>query len=194
MCRAGRLSIMAAMARRAGQKPPRAAPGPETLDRLLGAWADGPAEGAASTPSAATAPARPALDGRLLRCVIGAGAYAFPLLSVAEVVPYAAPRRLPGQAPDTGVTMLRGRTLPTVDAATRMGVAADLPPKRMVVVTTSAGEHAVAVTDAQDIAEIDAARLSEPPAGAGASPFVAALADIDGEVVVVLDPERLCCG
>lgn len=182
------------MARRAGRKPPRAAPDPETLDRLLGAWADGSSEGAPTTPSAATAPARAALDGRLLRCAIGGGAYAFPLLSVAEVVPYVAPRRLPGQAPDTGVTILRGRTLPTVDAAARMGIAVDVPPKRMVVLTTTAGEHAVAVTDAHDIAEIDPARLSEPPAGAAASPFVAALANIDGEVVVVLDPERLCGG
>ncbi len=189
---------MAVMARRAGRE--RApAPDPETLQRLLGAWADAP-EGAVPTPAdgapaAAGGPPEPApLDGRLLRCDIAGGAYAFPLLAVAEVVPYVPPRRLPGQSPDTGITMLRGRMLPTVDAAARLGVAAPGPPGRMVVLATSAGEHAVAVTDAQDIVEIDPLELTPPPPGASASPFVAALADVDGEVVVVLDPERVCGG
>jgi chemotaxis signal transduction protein len=182
---------MAAMARRAGRERPRPVPDPETLERLLGAWDDG-VEPAAAAPPPAQPPPRPAIDGRLLRCTIGDGAYAFPLSAVAEVVAYARPRRLPGQAADAGVTILRGRVLPALDAAARLGIGGDRPPKRMVVVATPAGDHAVAVADAHDILEVDPARLSEPPAGAAASPFVAALVDIDGEVVVVLDPERLC--
>jgi purine-binding chemotaxis protein CheW len=189
---------MAVMARRAGRE--RApAPDPDTLQRLMGAWADAP-PGAARTAAAGapaavdTLPERPPLDGRLLRCDIGGGSYAFPLAAVAEVVPYSPPRRLPGQPADAGVTMLRGRVLPTVDAAARLGVAAQAPSGRVVVLESSSGDHAVAVTDTQDIVEIDPGRLSAPPPGAAASGFVAALADIDGEVVVVLDAERLCGG
>lgn len=186
---------MAAMARRAGRERSRRPPDAETMQRLLGAWAAAPEK--QPPPAAVTEPARGQdlpLDGRLLRCDIGGGAYAFPLLSVAEVVPYTAPRRLPGQAADEGVTMLRGRTLATIDAAARMGIADAGTPKRMVVVTTTAGEHAVAVADAHDIVEIDRDHLRAPPPGASPSAFVAALADIDGEVVVVLDPDRLCGG
>lgn len=180
------------MARRAGRGRSAESPEPEALQRLLGAWADTSGD---APPRAATSAARPtAADGRLLRCTIGGATYAFPLLAVAEVVPYSAPRRLPGQPPDIGVAILRGRMLPTVDAAARMGIAADAPPTRLVVVATAAGEHAVAVTDTHDIVEIDPARLTAAPAGAAASPFVAALADVDGEVVVVLDPDRLCAG
>ena len=85
--------------------------------------------------------------------------------------------------------------LPTASCAPAPPPPADAgPPQRIVVLATAAGEHAVAVTDAHDIVEIDPGALSEPPGGAAASPFVAALADIDGEVVVVLDPDRLCGG
>ncbi len=158
------------------------------MQRLLGAWAAAPEQDARAAPQPEPTEPEPAaalpLDGRLLRCKIGAGAYAFALLAVAEVVPYSVPRRLPGQPPGTGLTTLRGRTLPTIDAATRMGIADAGTPMRMVVVATSAGEHAVAVTDAHDIVEIGRDRLRPPPPGASASAFVAALADIDGEVVV----------
>jgi chemotaxis signal transduction protein len=177
-----------AMVRRAGTS---AAPDAETLGRLLGAWGDGTPASASEEPAAART-AGSAFDGRLLRCDIGGAPYAFPLLAVAEVVPYSPPRRLPGQPADTGVTKVRGRMLPTVDAAARMGVATDAQPGRMVVLATASGEHAVAVTDAHDIVEIDPSLLSAPPGGGAAAGFVLALADIDGEVVVVLDPERLC--
>jgi chemotaxis signal transduction protein len=182
---------MTTMARRARREPP-GRPDPETLERLLGAWANAP-DTAAARPGPDAPPATH-LDGRLLRCDIGGGAYAFPLLAVAEVVPYTPPRRLPGQAAETGVAILRGRMLPAVDAAARMDITVSGPPTRMVVLSTNAGDHAVAVSGTHDIVEIDPTRLSDPPTGAAAPAYVAALADIDGEVVVVLDPDRLCAG
>jgi CheW-like domain len=96
------------------------------LRRLIAAWASDVQPG---VPGDEEEPERLGLDGRLLRCQIGDGEFAFPLAAVTEVVPYAPARRLPGQ-----------------------------------------------------------------PAGAGASPYVTALVEIGGELVAVLDPDRLCRG
>lgn len=137
-------------------------------------------------------PARPLLDDRLVVCDIGGAAYAFPLAAVTEVVAYLAPRRLPGQPVYAGVAVVRGRVLPTVDAALRLGIPAPDPPRRMVLLATRVGVHAVSVTDASDITQAESSRLSPPPAGAAASTFVASLAEIGGELIVVLDPHELC--
>jgi chemotaxis signal transduction protein len=161
------------------------------LRRLIAAWAS---DVQPSLPGDEEQPERVALDGRLLRCEIGGGEFAFPLAAVSEVVPYTPPRRLPGQPAEAGVTMLRGRPLPTMDAAARMGIAGGESAGRMVVLATRAGPCAAIVADTGDIVEVDAGRLSPPPAAAGASPYVLALVEIDGDLVAVLDPERLCGG
>jgi len=166
------------------------------LRRLIAAWAsdvqpDAPADVGEPAPEGT---ARPQLDGRLLQCEIGGGAFAFPLAAVTEVVPYTPPRRLPGQAADAGVTMLRGRPLPAIDAAARMGLTGSEGGGRTVVLATRSGPCAVVVADTGDIVEIPSERLAPPPAGAGASPYVAALVEIGGELVAVLDPDRLCEG
>jgi chemotaxis signal transduction protein len=62
------------------------------------------------------------------------------------------------------------------------------------VLATGVGPCAAIVADTGDIVEVEPERLSPPPAGAGASPYVAALVEIGGDLVAVLDPERLCGG
>ena len=166
----------------------RQSPSAATLRRLIAACGvdllvDLPPEAGA---------ARPVLDDRLVVCDIGGGAYAFPLAAVTEVVAHVASRRLPGQPLYAGVAVLRGRVLPTVDAALRLDIPAPDPPRRMVLLATRVGVHAVSVTDARDITEAEAHRSTAPPAGSGASPCVAALVEIDGELIVVLDPDELC--
>ena len=166
----------------------RGVPSEEGLRRLIAAWASDVETGVPAENDTEA----PALDGRLLQCVIGGGAFAFPLVAVTEVVPYAPPRRLPGQAAEAGVTMLRGEALPTLDAAARMGMEADDTAGRMVVLATREGPCAVVVSETGEIAEVDPERLASPPAGAGASEYVVALVEIAGDLVAVLDPERLC--
>ncbi len=160
------------------------------LRRLIAAWASDIQTG---VPADAQEEA-PALDGRLLQCEIGGGAFAFPLAAVAEVVAYTPPRRLPGQPAEAGVTMLRGQALPTLDAAARLGLAPAETAGRMVVLATGAGPCAVIVGDTGDIVEVAPELLSRPPAGTGAAGYVAALVEIDGVLVAVLDPDRLCRG
>ncbi len=64
----------------------------------------------------------------------------------------------------------------------------------MVVLTTGAGPCAVIVGDTGDIVEVGPERLAPPPAGAGASGYVAAVVEVEGVLVAVLDPDRLCRG
>jgi chemotaxis signal transduction protein len=165
----------------------RGVPSEDGLRRLLAAWASDVQTGVPADEDEA-----PPLDGRLLQCVIGGGAFAFPLAAVTEVVPYAPPRRLPGQPVEAGVTMLRGEPLPSLDAAARMGMRVDEAAGRMVVLATREGPCAVVVSETREIAAVDPERLAPPPAGAGASEYVVALVEIEGELVAVLDPERLC--
>jgi len=166
----------------------RGAPSEAGLRRLIAAWASDVQTGVPVEEDDDAG----LLDGRLLRCVIGGAAFAFPLTAVTEVVAYAPPRRLPGQPAEAGVTMLRGAPLPTLDAAARMGLEGDDGAGRMVVLATRAGRCAVVVSDTGEIVEVAPERLAPPPAEAGSSGFVSALVEIAGELVAVLDPERLC--
>lgn len=181
--RAGTSQAAVARIERARQSPSAA-----TLRRLIAACG---VDLLVDLPPEAEA-ARMVLDERLVICDIGGAAYAFPLAAVTEVVAHVAPRRLPGQPLYAGVAVVRGRVLPTVDAALRLGIPAPDPPRRMVLLATRAGVHAVSVTDASDITDAEAHRSSTPPAGAAASTCVAALVEIGGELIVVLDPHELC--
>jgi CheW-like domain len=83
---------------------------------------------------------------------------------------------------------------PELDAAARMGSGEAGTDGRMVVLATSSGACAASVDATGDIVEIARERLSPPPTGASASPYVAALVELAGELVAVLDPDRLCQG
>lgn len=181
--RAGTSQAAVARIERARQSPSAA-----TLRRLIAACGvdllvDLPPEAEAE---------RPVLDDRLVLCDIGGAAYAFPLAAVTEVVAHVVPRRLPGQPLHAGVAVVRGRVLPTVDAAVRLGIPAPDPPRRMVLVSTRTGAYAVSVTDANDITEAKSHRSTAPPSGSGVSACIAALVEIRGELIVVLNPDELC--
>ena len=181
--RAGTSQAAVARIERARQSPSAA-----TLQRLIAACGVELQLGIPPEPP----PDRQMLDDRLVLCDVGGAAYAFPLAAVMEVVPHVSPRRLPGQPPHAGVAVVRGRVLPTIDAAVRLDVPAADPPRRMVLLATRAGVHAVSVTDASDITSAEAYTLTPPPPGAAVSSCVSALADISGSLIVVLDPDELC--
>jgi chemotaxis signal transduction protein/DNA-binding XRE family transcriptional regulator len=166
----------------------RQSPSIETLRRLVAACGidlelELPAEGAA--------PPR-ALDGRLLRFALGDAAFAVPLAATREVLEVTPGRRLPGQPEGVGVTFVRGRLVTTIDTATRLGIPEALQPRTMIVIATRSGEFAVTVSQVHGIVDVPPERLAPPPPTAAAGPFVAAVAEIGGELVVVLDPQELC--
>ena len=121
----------------------------------------------------------------------GDGAYAFPLDAVERIVELREVRRLPGQATGTGVVTIDGQATAALDAAHALATASPAP-AQIVVVRVADGRRAIIVDRAEALA--DEMPIVPAPPGARAAPFVVGLADIGGELVVVLDPDGFCAG
>ena len=85
--------------------------------------------------------------------------------------------------------MVDGAAVAALDAASRLGID-DASPAQIVVVATGGGRRAVIVDRAEMLA--GETTVVPPPAGSGAAAFVTGLAEVDGEQVIVLDPDGLC--
>jgi transcriptional regulator with XRE-family HTH domain len=182
--RAGTSQAMVARIERGRQSPSLA-----TLERLVRACGLELRVEAAGEPRVPAELAAVAADSRLLVWRAGRVAYAFPLGAVERIAELPPLHRLPGQAPGAGVVMVDGAAVAALDAASRLGIA-DAAPDQIVVVTTAAGRRAVIVDRAETLA--GETTVVPPPAGSGAAPFVTGLAEVEGEQVIVLDPDGLC--
>jgi transcriptional regulator with XRE-family HTH domain len=126
---------------------------------------------------------------RLLVWRSGDRAYAVPLEAVERIAELDALHRLPGQAAGAGVVIVDGEAIAAVDAARRLGIDGAAP-AQIVVVSVGDGRRALLVDRAETLA--DETAVVPPPPGSGAAVFVAGLAEVEGEQVVVLDPAGLC--
>ena len=129
-----------------------------------------------------------ARSGRLLVWRSGEAAYAFPLEAVERIAELGQLRRLPGQASGAGVAIVDGEPIAAIDAARWLGIDGGTPAE-IVVVRASGERRGVLVDRAETLAD-ETAIVPLPP-GAGAAPFVSGLAEVEGEQVVVLDPDGL---
>src|SRR4249919_770683 len=183
--RAGTSQAMVARIER-GQQSPSVA----TLERLVRACGLELRVETAGGDGPPAEPAGPAAGtGRLLVWRSGSTAYAFPLEAVERIAEHRSPIRLPGQPPGAGVVTVDGQATTALDAAGRLGTE-DAAPAQIVVVRVRDGRRAVMVDRAEALA--DEAAIAPAPAGAGAARYVVGLADVDGEQVVVLDPDGFC--
>lgn len=180
--RAGTSQAMVARIERGHQSPSVA-----TLERLVRACGlELRVEaGGEAPPSSGEAEAR---SGRLLVWRSGEAAYAFPLEAVERIAELGPLRRLPGQAPGAGVVIVDGEAIAATDAARWLGIDGGTPAE-IVVVRAGGERRGVLVDRAETLAHETA--VVPPPPGAGAAPFVSGLAEVEGEQVVVLDPEGL---
>jgi transcriptional regulator with XRE-family HTH domain len=182
--RAGTSQAMVARIERGRQSPSLA-----TLERLVRACGRELRVEVAGEPEVPTERAAGAADSRLLVWRTGGAAYAFPLEAVERIAELPALHRLPGQAAGAGVVMVGGAAVAALDAASRLGID-DASPAQIVVVATGGGRRAVIVDRAEMLAgETTVVPL---PAGSGAADFVTGLAEVEGEQVIVLDPDGLC--
>ena len=129
-----------------------------------------------------------ALSGRLLVWRSGEAAYAFPLEAVERIAELGSLRRLPGQAPGAGVVIVDGEAIAAIDAALWLGMDGGTPAE--VVVVRAGDERRGVLVDRAETLAHETAVVPTPP-GAGAAPFVSGLAEVEGEQVVVLDPDGL---
>jgi transcriptional regulator with XRE-family HTH domain len=182
--RAGTSQAMVARIERGQQSPSIS-----TLERLVRACGRELRIEAAGADQAAVERRPASGDTRLFVWRAGGAAYAVPLTAVERITELRALHRLPGQAPGAGVVIVDGEAVAAIDAASRLGIT-EAARDHVVVVATGAGRRAVIVDRAETVAA--ETRVVPPPDGSGASEFVTGLAEIEGEHVVVLDPDGFC--
>lgn len=117
---------------------------------------------------------------------VGEDRYAVPTASVREIAADLRCTALPG-APSwvLGVVNLRGEVVPLLDTATLLGLGAMAAPSYAAVVDLESGSAALAVDAVPAVAELD------DPLGHSDLPGSLGRHRVDGQLVVLLDPEVL---
>lgn len=139
-------------------------------------------------------------NAQYLTFMLGSEVFAIGILSVKEIIEYGGLTQVP-MMPDSvrGVINLRGAVVPVMDLAARCGRAPAPVGKRtcIVIVELAAGaERQVVgmVVDAVNAVLDIAAADVEPPPAFGArirSDFIAGMAKVNGNFVIVLDAARV---
>ena len=128
----------------------------------------------------------------LLSFYVGDHEYSVDIMSVREIRGWTKTTSLP-HSPHfvRGVINLRGTVLPVVDLALRLGLEADEPVDRNVVIVVDWGGRTVGlrVNAVSDILSIPVAELKPPPeiAADASDTFLRALTIVDDRMVRVLD-------
>src|SRR3954467_15293717 len=96
---------------------------------------------------------------------IGSEEYALPIGAVHEIIRFTEPRTVASEVPwIRGVIGLRGKILPTLDLASRMG----LPPGesetgKIVIVETGTGQAGVVVGDVEEVLTVTTDQVEDIP-------------------------------
>lgn len=130
-----------------------------------------------------------------IRCCtfqIGPACFALPTASVVEVLRGGRLARVP-QAPDSvlGLMHLRGRIVPVVDPAARLGIDRPAPAAAThLVIAVQDDWYGLAIDDMLDMVEIPAAAI-EPAGGETTADAVAGVFAAPERLVHLLDPGRM---
>ena len=119
---------------------------------------------------------------------LGGEEYALPIAAVSEIIRHAAPRAVASDEPGVrGVIALRGKIIPVVDLADRLGVVSaqvDEDDTKVVILDID-GEHmGVMVDDVDEVITVSADQLEGVPTAGSA---IEAIAKVDDRLVVLLD-------
>lgn len=116
------------------------------------------------------------------------------LLKVNEVIPCPALTRIPSHHPHVrGVASLRGETLAVIDLARAIGEAGGQDTREgcLIVTQVSRSRQGLHVHQVERIVHCSARDVMRPPAGTGKSAFITGVTRIDGDIVQILDIERV---
>ena len=136
------------------------------------------------------------IDLELLSFYVGDHEYSVDIMSVREIRGWTKTTSLP-HSPDfvRGVINLRGTVLPVVDLALRLGLEAQDPHERNVIVVVDLDNRTLGlrVDAVSDILSIPASALQPPPqiSAETASTYLRALTIVDERMVRVLDLEAV---
>lgn len=130
---------------------------------------------------------------RLLVCRVGSSLCGLPLEHVVETMRPLSPEPVPRMPPFVrGVSVIRGRPLPVLDARALLGARSDASAGRSVTVKVGERQLALLVDQVLGIHALDAAQSSQlPPVLGDAGDSLEALGMLDAELLLVLQSARL---
>jgi chemotaxis signal transduction protein len=135
----------------------------------------------------------PASLRRWCTFLIGEACFAIDSAAVIEVLRDRGLTRVPLAASGVlGLAHLRGRIVPVVDPAGRLGVARGQGrPRTHLIVALGDDWYGLLVDEMLDVIEIPAARIERPTAVGGSSEVVTGTFAAEQRLVHLLDPERM---
>lgn len=120
--------------------------------------------------------------------------YAINVFKVQEVVRSPALHQLPASHPYIcGVTTLRGQTLPVIDLGLAIGLSSlrDRSAANLIVAEYNRTVQAFMIGNVERIVNLNWETILPPPSAMGRKHFLTAITQVDGEVVEILDVERI---
>jgi purine-binding chemotaxis protein CheW len=122
--------------------------------------------------------------------------YALPISSVQEIIRFSEPRAVASSDPVVcGVISLRGRIVPVLDLALRLGLDPIQGASEAKIVIAETGEDVTGfvVDDVTEVLTVEAEQIDEAPASI-TSGCITGVAKIEDRLVVVLEPSALTAG
>lgn len=124
---------------------------------------------------------------------LGAEEHALPITHVQEIIRYAEPSSVACAEPWLrGVIGLRGKIVPVVDLAPRLGPAADEGSRKNVIVESAGRTAGVVVGEVAEVLAIDDARVETVPAAGAAC--LEGIVEVGERLVILLAPDALLPG
>jgi purine-binding chemotaxis protein CheW len=119
---------------------------------------------------------------------LGGEEYALPIESVSEIIRHAAPRTVASDTPDVhGIIGLRGKIVPIVDVAGRLGLpssATEPADGKVIILDAEGGQLGIVVDEVDEVLTVSTEQLEAVPAAGTA---VEAVAKLDDRLVMLLD-------
>jgi purine-binding chemotaxis protein CheW len=136
----------------------------------------------------------PAHSTTVLTVRLGRNLHGIPIESVEEVLPALPVESVPGSPPFVrGVVFVRGHLIPVLAAAERLGlVDHQRPPEPQIVCLRAAGRIVgLEIDEAIDLIAIDPGSVMPADAVGAACGLLSGLVDVDGDLIRLIDAERV---
>jgi purine-binding chemotaxis protein CheW len=133
----------------------------------------------------------PPTGGQFVVFALGGEEYALPIQHVREVIRYARPRRVSGDARLLGVISLREKLVPVVDVARSLGHAVTLDENSKIVIVAT-GETSSAGVVVDGVNEVITLRTEDiEPLPLGETEILGSIAKRGDRLLVLLDAQRI---